>query len=206
MEELWKPIKGYEGDTLYQYSYYVVEQPISDLSYTVQYSNGNSAKHEGSEAIKDEVVITNVLVQVAMSRLRYTFDGSRQRLPSTTKLYEQKSPRNGCEVKLHTPSFSTSSALPGIANTPRPGTSTSWAGRKSPVTCTLTALGFTYLNVTELSALISGDTIPVPGPSACWADGLTHIAAMAAIHKFLISIFIILSQYQSFPLQIYTLL
>ena len=89
--------------------------------------------------------------------------------PSTMKEYEYSSPVRGAVVNDQTPSFpSVRSALPF---------------KKSPVTWTLTALGAKSLNVTEWSGLISGDTSPVPGPSACWPQTDDVSSRVAAINN-----------------------
>ena len=116
-------------------------------------------------------------------------------LPSTRKEYEYNSPVRGSEVKLHTPPGpSRRSAMPGasyMSFCPFISYSTGLVGRKSPVTCTVTALGANRRNVTVLSGLISGDTRPVPGPRACWAKAASvrQIKAKERIIRFIMWLF-----------------
>ncbi len=83
------------------------------------------------------------------------------------------------------------SANPGPSNVPK-GVSIFCVGRKSPVTCTLTAFGARSLNVTLLSGLISGDLICEPPQRACCADAQMpmSIAAAAMMNFFVICVLV----------------
>ena len=100
--------------------------------------------------------------------------------PSTMNEYMYSSGASGSGVVYsHTPSLpSLRSATPGASQMPL-SVSMGMAFRKSPVTCTFTALGAFRRKVTVLSSWISGETTGAPPHKACCAKVTADISKSA---------------------------